>query len=142
MNRHPKTHFARHALAAILLSLPLGACMSSQLGAHKPLDRPTPGGALVTVQNQNVLDVRVYLIRGSTPIPLGSVGTLERRTFVIPSSQLGHSGSLRLMADPLGSTQTFVSDWISAVPGDLVEWRLEPNLKLSRVSVRSAMAVR
>lgn len=128
--------------AAVFLSLPLGACTSSQLGAHKPLDKPTPGGALITVTNGHVQDMRVYLIRGSTPIPLGSVSTLERRTFAVPTSQLGHTGTVRLMVDPLGSRQTFTSDWIPAVAGDHVEWSLAPNLKLSRVSVRSAMAVR
>lgn len=130
------------AALVLTLSLPLGACMSSQLGADRPLDSPTPGGALVTVENRHVLDMRVYLIRGSTPIPLGSVSTLERRTFVVPSSLLGHSGTLRLMADPLGSTATFTSDWIPAAPGDWVEWKLEPNLRLSHFSVRSAMAGR
>jgi len=133
-----------HSLLAVMLfsSLPLGACTSSQLGAYKPLDSPTPGGALITVENHHVLDMRVYLIRGSTPIPLGSVGTLERRTFVVPSSEFGHNGAVRLMADPLGSTQTFTSELVSAVPGDHVQWTLESNLKLSRLSVRSAMARR
>jgi hypothetical protein len=103
---------------------------------------PNPGGALLTIENHHVQDIRVYLIRASTPIPLGSVGTMERRTFAVPTSQLGHRGTIRLMADPLGSTQTFTSDWVPAAPGDHVEWTLQANLKLSRVSVRSAMARR
>lgn len=67
---------------------------------------------------------------------------MARRTFAVPTSQLGHQGAIRLMADPLGSTQTFTSDWVPVAPGDHVEWTLEANLKLSRVSVRSAMARR
>lgn len=117
--------------------LPLGACMSSRLGAHVPRsDVPTPGGILLTVENQHPQDIRVYLIRGETPIPLGSVRTLERRAFAVSTAILGHGGTVRLMADPLGSTQRYASVPIPAAPGDRVEWRLESNLKLSSFRVR------
>jgi len=124
------------ALALSLASLPLGACASSQLGANSPLDKSAPGGALVTVENLNPQAMRVYLLRGATPIPLGSVETLERRTFIVPTAVLGRTGQLRLMADPLGSRAAYTSDWIQASPGDLVEWKLTANLKLSAFSVR------
>lgn len=122
---------------AAALTLSLWACTSSsQLWAGGPGDAPTPGGAILTVENQHVQDMRVYLIRGSTPIALGSVGTLERRTFAIPNSVLGNSGSIRLMADPLGSRGTFTSDYIPAMAGDHVRWTLAASLSLSHFSVR------
>jgi len=83
-----------------------------------------------------VQDMRIYLIRGSAPIALGSVGTMEQRTFALPTAVLGHSGTIRLMADPLGSRATFTSDYIPAAPGDHVRWILAPSLTLSRISVR------
>lgn len=133
---HPTPRLALAVLLTIS-TLPLGACMSSQLGAARPLDNPpAPGGALVTVENRHVQSMRVYLVRGATPIPLGSVDTLERRTFAVPTSVLGHSGTLRLMADPLGAADTFVSPTIQAAPGDHVEWSLAPSLRLSTFSVR------
>jgi hypothetical protein len=92
------------------------------------------------VENQHLQEMRVYLIRGSTPIALGSVGTMERRTFTLPTALLGHGGVLRLMADPLGSRATFTSDWIPAAPGDHVRWTLAPSLKLSTHSVRRVIA--
>lgn len=88
------------------------------------------------MENRHVQDMRVYLIRGYTPIPLGSVGTLERRTFTLPTSMIGHGGTIQLMADPLGSRRTYTSDPIHAVPGDHVRWTLAPSLALSSFSVR------
>ncbi len=127
-------------LAASLLvtttTLPLGACMSSRSGADGPPDRPAPRGALITVQNQHVQSMRVYLLRGGTSILLGSVDTLERRTFVVSTSMLGHSGTVRLAVHPLGSVGAFTSPLIPAAPGDLVEWRIAPSLKLSTFTVR------
>lgn len=124
-------------LVLLATSLPLGACMSSQLGANVPSsDVATPRGILLTVENQHPQDIRVYLIRGETPIPLGSVRTLERRTFAVSTAILGHSGAVRLIADPLGSTQRHASVPIPAAAGDRVEWRLESNLKLSSFTVR------
>jgi hypothetical protein len=119
-----------------LSTLLLWACASSQLEAHGPSDAPVPGGALVTVENQHVQDMRIYLVRGSVPIALGSVGTMEQRTFAVPTVVLGHSGTIRLMADPLGSRATFTSDYIPATPGDHVRWTLAPRLGLSHFSVR------
>jgi hypothetical protein len=87
----------------------------------------------------HVLDMRVYLLRGATQMPLGSVGTLEKRTFAVPSSMVGHDGTVRLVADPMGSRQTYVSDYIQAALGDRVTWSLAPNLKLSQYSVRRVM---
>jgi hypothetical protein len=84
--------------------------------------------------------MRVCLVRGSTPITLGSVGTMERRTFALSTALLGHSGTIRLMADPLGSRQTFTSELIPAVAGDHVRWTLAPSLALSRFSIRRAVA--
>lgn len=125
------------ATLVILLSLPLGACASSQSRAFGSLDDDAPpGGALITVENRHVLDMRVYLVRGSNPLPLGTVGTLERRTFPIPTAMLGHQGFVRLMADPVGSRDTHTSDWIPATPGDHLRWTLEPSLTLSTFSVR------
>lgn len=125
------------AAALMLSTLPLWACTS---GTRGPLDPPRPGGAVLTVENQHVMDMRVYLVRGYTPIALGSVGTMERRTFALPTSMLGHGGTIRLMADPLGSRGTFTSDFIQASPGDHVRWILAPSLSLSRFSVRHVVS--
>ena len=126
----------RRTLTMMILYLPLGACTSSQLGPERLLDIAPPGGVLITVENQHVQDMRVYLLRGTASISLGSVRTLERRTFVLSSALVGHGGTVRLIADPLGSQQTFTSETIPAALGDHVTWSLAPSLRLSRFFVR------
>jgi hypothetical protein len=64
---------------------------------------------------------------------------MERRTFPLPTAMIGHAGTIRLMADPLGSRGTFISDFIPASPGDHVRWTLAPSLTLSRFTVRRAV---
>lgn len=126
-------------LLAIVILIPLGACSSSQRGPYGSLDAPPPGGVLVTVENSHVLDMRVSLLRGGVRMPLGVVATLERRTFAVPSSMVGHSGTVRLLADPIGSPHAIASDHIPAALGDRVTWSLLPNLSLSHHTVRRAM---
>ena len=133
-SHHPQF---RAAFILLTMGLPLGACSSSRLGVHSPLDvSSAPRGALVTVTNQNPQDVRVYVVRGGSRIPLGSLGTGERRSFPVPSSVLGASGGFRLQADPLGGSDAFTSDWIPATTGDHVEWTVAHRLKFSHFSVR------
>lgn len=123
-------------LAVIAFSLPLGACTSSQLGAVRPLDKQASGGALITVENHNTASMRIYILRATSRIPLGSVETLERRTFTVPTSILGPTGVLRLQADPLGSSRVYNSRPIPAGVGDRVTWRIAHSPTLSTHSVQ------
>lgn len=125
------------ALTLILLILPLGACTSSRPGAEAPVDvASAPRGALVTVTNGHVQDVRVYVVRDGLQYALGSLTTGQRRSFGVPSSILGHGGRIRLRVDLLGDARTFTSTWIPATTGDHVEWSVGPRLSLSHFTVR------
>lgn len=129
---------ARPCVAALslALSLVLKGCVPAP--AADPY-RPAPAvgeGLTVAVTNDHVLDMRIYLVRGSVPIPLGSVGSAEHRVFRISPAELGHMGDIRLMADPLGRREPYVSDPIQVAPGQRVEWRLAHRLGLSSVTLR------
>jgi hypothetical protein len=122
---------------AVHLALLAGSACAPR-AAHDPF-RPTPtgsGGITVEVVDDHVLDMRVYLVRGVTPIPLGSVGSGERRVFRVSAAELGQSGAIQLMADPLGSQDRFVTEPIQVAPGQRVAWRLAHRLSLSSVTVR------
>lgn len=136
MKNRSRTIRDRTRLAVLIFSLPLGACTSSQLGAVRPLDNQASGGALITVENHNTETMRIYVVRETSRIPLGPVETLERRTFTVPTSILGHTGVLRLQADPLGSARVYTSRPIPAGPGDQVTWRIAHSPTLSTHSVQ------
>ena len=126
------------AAALMLSTLSLGACTSAQRGARNPLDAPGPRGAVLTVENQHVMDMRVYLVRGHTRFPVGTVNSMQRQTFALPTSMLGQSGAIRLMADPIGSRNTYTSHLIPAWTGDHVRWTLAASLPFSHFTVRRA----
>lgn len=128
-------HRIRRGALYLLLSA-VSACAPK--AAPDPF-RPVPAGSVgitVEVVDDHVQDMRVYLVRGSTPIPLGSVGSGERRVFRVSPAELGQSGAIRLMADPLGSQDRFVTEPIQVAPGQRVIWRLAHRLSLSSVTVR------
>jgi hypothetical protein len=124
------------AAALMLSTLPLGACSSARRGARDPFDAPQPRGAILTVENQHVMDMRVYLVRGQTRFALGTVYSNQRQTFALPTSIVAQGGTVQLMADPIGSRNTYTSDFIPAWPGDHVRWTLAASLAFSHFTVR------
>jgi len=132
---HTPHRGSRAAFALVLLALS-AAC--APRATPDPF-RPPPAnaeGLTVEVADDHVLDMRVYLVRGVTPIPLGAVGSGEHRVFHVSAAELGQSGEIRLMADPLGSQDRFVTEPIQISPGQRVVWRLAHRLSLSSVTVR------
>ena len=96
---------------------------------------PTPRAASVRVDNQYLEDVRVYLVRGDTPILLGTVGSFRSRTFSVGPALLPRLADVRLgvrAADGL----VLASPAVMANPGERVTWRLGPRLKISSIAVR------
>lgn len=123
------------AMAALLMIglLPLGACTSSQLGAPAPDAIALPRGALLTVESQHVMDVRVFLVRPGLRVRLGTVGTLERRTFSVPRVLLGSQYGFWIDLVPLGSTEGYRTEFVPAAAGDRVTLRIAHRLPLSSV---------
>ena len=53
----------------------------------------------------------------------------------IPDWVILANASLQLVALPVGTRFSYVSQPVNVDPGDLVEWQLRNNLKLSAISV-------
>ena len=98
--------------------------------------RSNTGLTRVTVENRNPQDVRVYLVRGSTRIHLGPVGSLESRTFELPGSMIGGRGFLQLEVLTLASRQRYATDPIPIGRGKNLQWQIESNLALSSILLR------
>jgi hypothetical protein len=90
----------------------------------------------IRVNNYNWSDMTVYLVRNGARMRLGSVSSLEARTFNVPTSLLMSAGEVRLMADPIGSTRVFTSPPVLIAQGQIAEWRLENSLALSSFWIR------
>src|SRR6476659_7895456 len=73
---------------------------------------------ILEVDNQNVLDMNVYVMRGSERIRLGTASGLHISHLKIPPDLIFGSTALRFLADPIGANRLPVSDEISISPGD------------------------
>ena len=75
----------------------------------------------VTVENQNLLDMTVYVLSESHRERLGLVPSLNASVFYIPQRPVAGAASIQLLADPIGSTDTPVSQRFSVSSGEEIE---------------------
>jgi hypothetical protein len=122
---------------SLMAALGVGA---SACGHHNAQDEaeaeadplaPTP----LTVENNNWLDVVIFVYHDGELSRVGTVTAASQGNFFLPSWMIGQSRSIRLLADPIGSTGYARTETIHIQPGQYIEWRLESQLARSTVSV-------
>lgn len=130
----------RLIIGCTALCLSLGACGVAGRGpsAHRSgaAGVAPRGGIAVYVTNDHDEDVRVILLRGSTQIPIGTVGSFSARRLVISPAELGSSGTLTLVAEALVSRATAAPQALDITPGTEVEFRIETSLAYSTLLPR------
>lgn len=92
-------------------------------------------GLAVTVHNQNWSTVHCYLLLDTRSVSLGQVSTNRAETFTVRSTVLGSHRSVRLLADPIGSTDSYTTEPILIEPGDRIEWTLRNPFSLSSIQL-------
>ncbi len=123
-----------HLLARVfLLSTTVGSVACS--GALGPRPTPYPEVVHVVVDNQYPEDVRVYLVRGDTPIFVGTVGSLERRDFSLGPDLLPLLTDVRLKVRARDG-RTFAAPAMMVDRGQKVVWRLGTAMGSSVITVR------
>ena len=131
----------RTLAAAVAAVLTLGACASSGGGAGAvPARIDGPRGVeasapTIKVDNRNWADVVVYAMRGGSRVRLGMVTSMSTQTFRVPRSLLTGSDNLRLLVDPIGSSQGYVSEAILVRPGQQIAFNVQNHLSMSSVAV-------
>lgn len=81
---------------------------------------------ILEVDNQNVLDMTVYVMRGSERIRLGTAPGLHTSQLKIPPYVIFGTTALRFLADPIGANRLPISDEITVSAGDTVQMTI-PN---------------
>lgn len=110
-------------LAVLAVALWIAGCASA--GARRNAD---PHGVTqpvrIVVQNDNWMDMNVYVQTYSgVRFRIGSVTTGTTRAFTIPSARMG-SGAVRLLGDPVGSSEVSATDLLNVQPGSTAYWRI------------------
>jgi hypothetical protein len=111
----------------VLLPLAIGACHPAREAADdKP--RPERGSATLEVENQNFLDMTVYVVEGGARQRLGVVRGNSTTTLTIPEQLIrGGASPLRFLADPIGQEGLPVTEEIVVQPGDAVQLVIPPS---------------
>src|SRR4051794_984578 len=139
---------ALKTLAAVAASLSITACASGATAgtAHLP-DGPSAGRqaaastnaaepAVLRVSNYNWMDVVVYAVQGNSRVRLGQVTSMNTVAFRLPTRMVNNAvESVRLMVDPVGSTQGWQSEGISVRAGQEVQFNVQNSLSFSSILV-------
>jgi len=133
--------------AAVAASLTLGACAAGTTagGAARLPDGPFAGRnaaapaaapAMLKVSNYNWMDVVVYAVQGGTRVRLGQVTSMSSANFRLPSRMVDNNvQSVRLMVDPIGSTEGWQTDGISIHAGQQVQFNVQNSLAFSSILI-------
>ena len=115
-----------------LLSILAAGCAS-----HKPTPDATTtdprSPQLVTVSNDNWLDVAVYLVNGGMKVRIGTVNSHTTKT--LRTRLLSPASPVQLMIDPIGATAGHLTDAVVVMPGQRIELRVGPQLSISTIAV-------
>ena len=120
------------SLVALVAVQAAGCARKAKTPVANGLD-PFPDG-VVSVQNDNWLDVVIYAVNGSSKFRLGSVTGVSSGTFRLASG-ISPSGSVRLLVDPIGAPKGYLTDAITVSPGQRIELRVGSPLNMSTVAV-------
>jgi len=95
----------------------LGSCTSTN---RKTREYDT-GKTRVRVENRNEIPMTIYVLKRSQRVRLGRVSAHETSVFTIPADIVGRTAFVRLIADPVGSNRSPISEEFTVAPGDVIE---------------------
>ena len=146
----------RAAVAALGMVVSMGACASASGGGEFVSTRFAPAGggeaapalapaavrarsesATVKVTNNNWNNMDVYMVRGGSRYRLGTVTSMSTEVFRVPQTLVGNTGGVQLLADPIGSSVTYLSPTIFVNAGETIRFDVQNQLSISSVSIFS-----
>lgn len=128
-----RTRYPTSLVAAALL-VTIAPLVTACAGKKAP-ERIEPQTIQVEVDNGNFLDVVIFGLQDHHATRLGTVSGLMTSTLDVPD-HLVVLGRIRILVDPIGSPEAYLTDDIMVSPGDVVRLRVGSMIRLSSWSVR------
>ena len=121
-------------MVAALVAVP---ALTAQTASEEKSETPSAESQQTTVRviNDNWNDITVYAFRNGYRRRLGTVTSFTNRVFALPQTFLIPSDEFRLVADPIGPRGAYFSEALVVNAGDVVEWRLLNNIRLSNIFI-------
>jgi hypothetical protein len=128
-----------NALKTLALTLATGFSVAA-CGSSAPANGPRPERAEqprteVRVENNSWSDVNVYAVEGGMRMRLGTVTSMHRERLLVPMSGGLFTRNVRLIAVPIGNTETFVSPELQVSRGQALAFTIQNRLAISSVAV-------
>ncbi len=120
---------------ATFLALTVAALVAVPAAAQTAAEESETPRTTVRVINDNWNDITVYAVRNGYRRRLGTVTSFTSRVLTLPPTLLILNDELRLVADPIGSRGVYVSEPLVVNAGDVVEWTVRNNIRLSNIFI-------
>lgn len=118
-------------VAAVATALVLPSAAAAQQ-SPKETESSKPESVDVRVENNNWLDMHLYaLTSGASARSLGVVSAHTSQVFHLPAAVTVAGTDLRVVADPIGTADIYVSDEVLADPESEIVVTLRASLPLS-----------
>lgn len=131
---HP---FRRLAIVGAFLAIAASACTTGRSEPRFLIGERAPSRDIrVEVVNDNFLDMGVFVMVDGVNLRLGDVTGKSSESFTLDPARLSPSQGLRLLADPVGSRNAFLSDEVAVAPGSTVVLTISADLQQSYVILR------
>ena len=115
---------------AVFLMLAAAACAShapDQAGPA-PISRADSArdstGLQVQIDNQNINDMSIYLLRSGSRFLVGQAGWLSKTTLMIPEGMTPTDLRVRLIAEPIGGSRPIATPVLIVPHGQRIYWSI------------------
>jgi hypothetical protein len=128
------TRLPAYPLTLMLLIL---ACQGprQRLG-EDPNPSPVADGFELTLNNRHWLDVNVFVQHDGESSRVTLVTASSSQSLILPLWMLGDSKLVRIIAEPVGATDSYTTDLLQVDVGQSVEVNVESTLSRSNYSIQ------
>jgi hypothetical protein len=111
------THLLRLMLGSLLLALAASSA-ACRTASRANYDDERQAETTVSVENQDFLDMTIYVLQSGQRIRLGVAPGHNTTVLKIPDYLVTAGSELQLLCDPIGATREPMSERITVFPGD------------------------
>jgi hypothetical protein len=107
-------------------------------GPRQDVD-PAPAeasGFSLVLNNHHLLDVNIFLQHDGQPDRIATITSSSSQSLVLPLRMLGHSRTIRIIAEPIGDETRYTSDLLVVQPGQMIELNVENVITRSNYSIQ------